>query len=230
MPSAARVLVHDDTEGLARAAAELLLEHVRAGRGKLLLAGGTTPARAYQILAGLARSGDYGGLHLFFGDERVVPPDHADSNYGMVRRVWLDPGGVPAECVHRIRGELDADQAARLAEEELRSVAGDPPRLDVALLGMGADGHTASLFPGQDVLAETERLYAPAREGHRITATIPLLAATKHVIFLVSGASKADAVRMALDGPPGAVPASLVQPLERPVTWMLDREAAGRLA
>jgi 6-phosphogluconolactonase len=229
MQPAAHVSVHDDAEALAAAAAQLVLGHVRAGRGKLLLAGGSTPARTYQILAGLVGPADFGGLQLFFSDERAVPPGHPDSNYGMVRRVWLDPGGVPEACVHRIRGEIDADQAARLAEEELRGVAGDPPRLDVALLGMGADGHTASLFPGSSALVETARFYVPAREGHRITATYPLLAATNHVIFLVSGASKADAVRVALREPPGTVPASLVQPLERPVTWLLDREAAARL-
>jgi 6-phosphogluconolactonase len=226
---AARVLVYDDAEALARAAAELVAGHVRAGRGKLLLAGGSTPARTYQMLAGLLEPADLGGLLLFFGDERVVPADHPDSNYGMVRRVWLDPAGVPADRVHRIRGELEADQAARLAEKELRGVAGDPPRLDVGLLGMGADGHTASLFPGSGALVETVRLYAPARDGHRITATYPLLAATNRVIFLVSGAAKAGAVRAALREPPGTVPASLVQPLERPVTWLLDREAAAHL-
>jgi 6-phosphogluconolactonase len=223
------VHVHDDAEKLAQAAAELMLEEMRAGRRRLLLAGGTTPSRTYELVGKQARPGDYKGVHIFFGDERAVPPDHVESNYGMVRRAWLDPARFPPERVHRIRGEIDPDRAARLAEEDLRGVAGEPVALDLALLGLGTDGHTASLFPGSRALHETLRLYVPARSSRRITGTYSLLNATDRVVFLVSGAGKAEAVRAALHDAPGAVPASLVQPRGGPATWLLDREAASLL-
>ncbi len=223
------VLVHDDAEKLAQAAAELMLEEMRAGRRRLLLAGGTTPSRTYELVGKQARPGDYKGVHIFFGDERAVPPDHVESNYGMVRRAWLDPARFPPERVHRIRGEIDPDRAARLAEEDLRGVAGEPVALDLALLGLGTDGHTASLFPGSRALHETLRLYVPARSSRRITGTYSLLNATDRVVFLVAGAGKAEAVRAALHDAPGAVPASLVQPRGGPATWLLDREAASLL-
>jgi 6-phosphogluconolactonase len=223
------VHVYDDFEALARAAAARLLDAVRAGARHLLLAGGTTPIRVYELLAAAAGPDDTARMHLFFGDERAVPPEHPDSNFGMIRRAWLEPGRVPPDRVHRIRGELDADRAARLAEEELRTVTGEPPVLDLALLGLGADGHTASLFPWSSALVETQRLFAPAREGRRITATYPLLNRCSTAMFLVSGAAKADAVRSALRDAPGVVPASLVQPARGPAIWLLDREAASGL-
>ena len=222
--------VHPDAEALARAAADLVLREIRGGKKRLLLAGGTTPVRTYEFIAKQAQPADYKGVHIFFGDERAVPPDHVESNYGMVKRAWLDPARFPPERVHRIRGEIDPERAARLAEEDLRSVAGEPPAIDLALLGVGTDGHTASLFPGSSALGETLRLFLPARSGRRITATYPLLNASQHVIFLVSGRGKADAVRVALEGPPGAVPASLVQPRGGPAMWMLDVEAASLLS
>jgi 6-phosphogluconolactonase len=221
--------VHGDADALARAAAEVVLRQIRGGVKRLLLAGGTTPVRTYELIARMAEPADYKGVHIFFGDERAVPPDHIESNYGMVKRAWLDPARFPTERVHRIRGEIDPERAARLAEEDLRSVAGEPPALDLALLGLGTDGHTASLFPGSHALGETLRLFVPARSGRRITATFPLLNATQQVIFLVSGRGKAEAVRAALNDPPGAVPASLVQPRGGSATWMLDVEAASLL-
>jgi 6-phosphogluconolactonase len=221
--------VHGDADALARAAAEVVLRQIRGGVKRLLLAGGTTPVRTYELIARMAEPADYKGVHIFFGDERAVPPDHIESNYGMVKRAWLDPARFPTERVHRIRGEIDPERAARLAEEDLRSVAGEPPALDLALLGLGTDGHTASLFPGSHALGETLRLFVPARSGRRITATFPLLNATQQVIFLVSGRGKAEAVRAALHDPPGAVPASLVQPRGGSATWMLDVEAASLL-
>lgn len=223
------VEVHGDVEALALAAAEMVLGHIRAGAKRLLLAGGSTPVRTYQRIARAAAPADYKGVHLFFGDERAVAPDHVESNYGMVRKAWLEPARFPPERVHRILGEIDPERAARLAEDDLRGVTGQRASLDLALLGVGSDGHTASLFPGSEALGETLRLYVPAREGRRITATFPLLCAANRVIFLVSGRNKAEAVRTALTGPPGAVPASLVQPQSGPATWLLDVEAASAL-
>jgi 6-phosphogluconolactonase len=218
--------VHATADDLAAAAAARVLREIRGGRRRLLLAGGTTPVKTYEHIARMAEPADYRGVHIFFGDERAVPPDHVESNYGMVRRAWLEPARFPPERVHRILGEIEADRAARLAEEDLRGVTGEPAEPDLALLGLGTDGHTASLFPGSGALGETLRLYVPARSGRRITATFPLLNATDQVIFLVSGKGKAEAVREALQGPPGAVPASLVQPRGGAALWMLDRDAA----
>ncbi|HWM88466.1 MAG TPA: 6-phosphogluconolactonase [Kofleriaceae bacterium] len=223
------VEIHADADALARAAAELMLREMRAGKRRLLLAGGTTPVKTYELVGRQATAADYKGVHIFFGDERAVPPEHVESNYGMVRRAWLEPAHFPPERVHRIRGEIDAERAARLAEEELRAVTGEPPGLDLALLGLGSDGHTASLFPGSSSLGETLRLFVPSRSGRRITGTFPLLNSTNRVVFLVSGPTKAEAVRAALNDPPGAVPASLVQPRGGSATWLLDREAASLL-
>jgi len=217
----------DDAEALAAAAAAILVAAARARpRVGLLLAGGTTPRRAYELVAATATRADFDGVHLWYGDERMVPPDHPDSNHGMVARAWLDPLGLPAAQVHRIRGELGADAAARLASEELRAHAGDHRCVDLALLGLGADGHTASLFPGDAALAATG-LYAPARDGARVTATVSLLSASRRVIFLAAGATKAAAVARAVTEPRGAIPATLVASAD--ILWLLDRAAAQEL-
>ena len=220
--------VYDDPEQLADAAAELILVQLRARRGRILLARGGAARRAYQLVAQRAAPGDYKGAHLFFADERMVPAGHAESNYGMVKRAWIDPARFPAERVHRIRGEIEADRAARLAEEELRSVAGEPPQLDLALLALGGDGHVASLYPGSDELDDTDRLYVPAKSATRVTATRTLLASCRLIVFLASGADRAESLRSALCDPPGAVPASLVAPATAPI-WMVDRAAASLL-
>jgi 6-phosphogluconolactonase len=223
------VTVYDDPDQLADAAAELLLVQLRARRGRLLLAGGTAPRRAYQIVARKAAPADYKGAHVFFSDERMVPAGHAESNYGMVKRAWLDPARFPLERVHRILGEVGPERAARLAEEEVRTVAGEPPALDLAFLGLASDGRTAALFPGAEELEDTDRLFVPARGGTRVTASLTLLAQCKLIAFVVSGADKAEALRSALCDPPGAVPASLVVTQGQPPLWLVDRAAAGLL-
>lgn len=223
------VTVYDDPEELAAATAELILVQLRARRGRILLARGNPARRAYQLVAQHAVAGDYKGAHLFFADERMVPAGHAESNYGMVKRAWLDPARFPPERVHRIPGEIEADRAARLAEEDLRGVTGEPPQLDLALLAMGTDGHVASLYPTSEELDDTDRLYVPARNATRVTATLTLLAGCRLVAFLVAGADRAEALRSALCDPPGAVPASLVASVERPPLWLVDRAAAARL-
>jgi len=220
------VTVYEDPEALATAAAELILVQLRARRGRILLARGGAARRAYQLVAQRAAPGDYKGAHLFFADERMVPATHAESNYGMVKRAWLEPARFPPERVHRIRGEIEADRAARLAEEDLRGVAGEPPQLDLALLAFGGDGHIASLYPGSEELDDTDRLYLPARNGTRVTASLTLLTSCKLLVFLVTGADRADALRSALCDPPGAVPASLATSIDRPPLWLVDRAAA----
>lgn len=223
------IQVHDDPEKLADAVAEVMLVQMRARRGRLLLARGTTARRAYQLVAQRAAPGDYKGVHLFFGDERMVPATHAESNYGMVKRAWLDPTRFPPERVHRITGEIDPDRAARLAEEDLRSVTGGSPQVDLALLSLGGDGHIASLYPGSEELEETDRLYIPARNATRVTATLTLLTDCKLITIVAAGADRAEALRSALCDPPGAVPASLIGSADRPPIWLVDRAAAALL-
>ncbi len=200
-----------------------------------MLAGGSTPKAAYGILArDYAETVDWGRVHAFFGDERTVPPGHEDSNYRMAREALLDR--VPVGGVHRMRGELPPDEAAASYEEELRAFFGDegPPRFDLILLGLGEDGHTASLFPETSALEVTDRLVVAnpvlKLDTTRITLTAPVLNAARAVIFLVAGESKAEALKEVLEGDadPRRYPAKLVQPADGP-TWMVDRSAAQRL-
>ncbi|BDG10032.1 6-phosphogluconolactonase [Anaeromyxobacter paludicola] len=228
-----------DAEAVARAAAEeLVLAAARAvaarGAFTLALAGGTTPRRLYALLAAEPFRGrvPWDRTQVFFGDERPVPPDHPDSNYRMAREALLDH--VPVAGVHRIRGEDPA--AAERYEEELRRwfgipPGGAPPRLDLALLGLGADGHTASLFPGSLALDERVRwVVSPfvARLGsRRTTLTLPVLDRARAVIFLVSGGEKAPALARALAPAPGdePLPAARVQPAGGAL-WIADHAAA----
>ena len=218
------IWILDDAEALAAAAAQMILETAceRPAVG-ILLAGGTTPRRAYERVAAQSTAADFAGVHLWFGDERAVPPDHPDSNHGMVAQAWLTPMGYPPALVHRIRGELGGAEAARVASEELRAQAGDTPRLDLVLLGIGTDGHTASLFPG-DPAVDAPGLFVAARGGARVSATVSLLSAARRVIFLAAGAAKAAPVAAAVTGPRREIPASLVTAGE--VVWLLDRAAA----
>ena len=206
----------------SRAAAELLAEAAVAG-GHLALAGGSTPRRAYERAAGLEP--DWSSAQVWWADERCVPPDDERSNFRLAREALLDRLAGPPRAVHRILGELAPQEAARRYDDELRSVT-----LDLVLLGVGADGHTASLFPNHEALEEEQRL-AVAVEGPdvaRVTLTPPPLRAAWHVVFLVVGEEKAEAVRRAFGAPPGpGTPASLIRG-ER-TTAVLDREAGAQL-
>jgi 6-phosphogluconolactonase len=222
------VRVVESAEALAEAAADLVIDAAsRRPPTGIMLAGGATPRRSYEVVAARAAPGAFAGVHLWYGDERMVPPDHPDSNHGMVVRAWLGAVTGPGPHVHRIRGELPAAEAAAMADGELRAVGGEAPAIDLALLGIGGDGHTASLFPGDDVL-DAGALFAPARAGRRATATLRVLSAARRVVFLVSGAAKAAVVAAAIAGPDRALPASLVAPAGG-VLWLLDRAAAARL-
>lgn len=192
-------------------------------RGQVALSGGSTPRRAYELAAGVKR--DWSAVELWWGDERCVPPDDERSNFRLAREALLDRLAVPPRAVHRIRGELDPEQAARLYGEELRGVT-----LDLVLLGLGPDGHTASLFPHDKALGEEERLAAAVQRPDvvRVTLTPPPLRAAHHVVFLVVGEDKADAARRAFaEAPDPATPASLIR--GRGTTAILDRPAAGHL-
>jgi 6-phosphogluconolactonase len=189
----------------AREAATFLIEHA-AARGQLALSGGSTPARAYELAAQLHP--DWSGAHIWFGDERALPPDDSRSNYRLVRTTLLDSLSRPPE-VHRIRGERPAEEAAALYDEELEGVT-----LDLSLNGIGPDGHTASLFPASPALGE-DKLRAVAVEAGlepyvpRVTMTPKVFAAAGLLVYLVTGEAKAEAVKAAFAGDPSpATPAS----------------------
>ncbi|MFL6332214.1 MAG: 6-phosphogluconolactonase [Pyrinomonadaceae bacterium] len=238
------VSVYDDAESLARAAAariaELARESIRArGLYTLALSGGSTPRRVYELLAGEEfRDGiDWPNVHVFFGDERMVPPDHAESNYRMASEALLSKVGIPPENVHRIDGVGDAAANASAYESEMRGLFGDVerPRLDQVLLGMGDDGHTASLFPGTEVLKEQRLWVAPnwveKLGAWRVTMTAPLINAARCVTFLVTGTDKAARLREVLKGErdPSRLPAQLIRPTDGTLEWYVDRAAAARL-
>jgi 6-phosphogluconolactonase len=214
--------VLDDPTG---AAAELLAEAAHAG-GHIAVSGGSTVGSTYRKAAALAP--DWSGVEVWWGDERAVPPDDERSNYRLVRETLLDLLETPPTAVHRVEGELGAAEAARRYDEALADVT-----LDVALNGVGADGHTASLFPRSPALDERERRAVAADAGldpfvARVTLTPPMFAGAGLLVYLVSGAAKADAVRRAFaDEPSPAAPASLVR--GRRTIALLDPAAALRL-
>jgi 6-phosphogluconolactonase len=219
--------VVDDPAG---ALAERILAAARAG-GHIVLTGGSTPKAAYERLAGE----DFGGSTLWFSDERCVEIGDERSNYGMIRAALLDRLSGDPRAVHRMRGEEGPEAGAEAYEAELREAFGDRPAFDLMVLGLGPDAHLASLFPGHAELRERERFVVGVPEaGHepfvpRISLTLPALEAAPEIVFLVTGAGKAEAVRRAF-GPDAApsldVPASL---LAHPVTVLLDRAAAGEV-
>jgi 6-phosphogluconolactonase len=234
------VRVYDNPEELAEAAArkfaaraaEAIDDH---GRFAVVLAGGSTPKATYEILArDYADRVDWSNVHVFFGDERGVPPDHEGSNYRMAREALLDH--VPAGSVHRMQGELPPDEAAEAYEQELRDFFGsnELPRFDLILLGTGGDGHTASLFPETSALEVHDRWVVAnpvlKLETTRITLTVPAINAARAVYFLVAGEGKAEPVAEILEGTPDPreYPASLIQPRGGP-DWMLDKAAASDL-
>ena len=208
----------------ASAAGELLAEAAVAG-ANLALSGGSTVGRAYEAAARVRNS--WSDVHVWFGDERAVPPDHEDSNYRLVRETLLDAlDSQPV--VHRVQGEQPAEEGARLYDVKLRGVT-----LDFALNGIGADGHTASLFPGAWSLDETERRAVAAEPGlepfvPRVTLTPPVFAACRVLVYLVTGQAKADAARRAFAAQASrATPASLVR--GRQTIAFLDPAAASLL-
>jgi 6-phosphogluconolactonase len=233
-----------DSEELAREGAGIFIARVQeALREKetctVVLAGGSTPRGLYSMLAeerGFRAGVPWEKVHFFFGDERHVPPDSPESNYRMANEMLLSKVPVPADHVHRIRGEEpDARKAAEEYEEVLRSFfrpkPGEIPELDFILLGMGADGHTASLFPGTEALKERRRLvvanWIPGLNAHRVTLTPPLLNNAKYVLFLVTGEEKAETLRKVLEEKTNEpLPAGLIRPTQGRCLWLADRSAA----
>ena len=209
----------------------------------IALSGGSTPRGLHALLAGDPAIRDrlpWHHLHFFWGDERHVPPDHPQSNYRMAYETLFSPASIPAENIHRVCGEEpDVALAAENYEQELRTFfdleAGQLPRFDCILLGMGTDGHTASLFPETEALHETRRLvvanWVEKFKTYRITLTVPVLNRADLVVFLVSGAEKAEALKEVLQGDyrPDRFPAQLIRPGPEKLLWIVDKAAASCL-
>jgi 6-phosphogluconolactonase len=239
----ADVVVGDGPEALAGEAVERLVriaeEAVTArGRFTLSLAGGATPRGLYTRLASDRHRArvDWSRTWAFLGDERCVPPTDRESNYRMAHDTLLANVPVPPVQVFRIRGEdPDPTVAAADYERALRRVFDpEPVRMDLILLGMGLDGHTASLFPGSPVLEERERLVAAvdvraAAVSRRITLTPAVLNSARHILFLVSGAEKARPLADVLKNPASSLPAARIRPKDGSLTWLVDRAAASRI-
>jgi 6-phosphogluconolactonase len=235
-----------DTAGeVADAAARQFVElatHAATNRGRfdVALAGGTTPRRMYELLASdqFRNRVDWSGVHLFFGDERCVPRDHQDSNYRMAYEALISCVDIPASNVHPINGEGEPAANATLYETELREIFPDvsTPAFDLVLLGLGEDGHTASLFPHTEGLAVRDKWvvanWVEKLASHRITLTPAAINGARQVTFLVAGTNKATAVKKVLGGPlqPEKMPAQLIKPEAGVLTWFLDSQAASMLS
>ena len=231
-----RLEVHRSPEAASQAVAARVAATLAAAGGAraaahVALAGGTTPRRAYELLASLLPHTET--THWWFGDERCVPPDDPESNYRLARESLLAPAGIPAARVHRIRGEDPPGLAAAAYERELRALvpagADGTPTLDLALLGLGEDGHTASLFPHDAALDATDLVVpvvAAKPPPHRITLTLPVLRAARAILMLATGEAKRDAVARVLAGPDRATPASLLADAD--LTLVVDEAAAPR--
>ncbi len=213
---------------------------VTHGRFTIALAGGSTPKKLYALLAGETYRSqiDWASVEVFWGDERCVPPDSEDSNFHMAQEALLSKVPIPTSQVHRMPADQpDHETASQAYTAEIRRTFGTDgiPSFDLIQLGIGPEGHTASLFPHQASLHEQQRLVMPVTvpkpPPERLTFTPPLLNAARHVLFLVAGAEKADVVHAILEGEyqPDEYPAQIVRPTNGEVTWMLDTAAASKL-
>lgn len=221
---------HIAAEHLARKAAESIASR---GRFSVALSGGSTPRRLYEVLSRppYAAGVDWEHVHLYWGDERCVPFDHPDSNYQMVRLTLLAGISIPVGNVHPIQCAGSPKRAAQLYEDEIASHIGEVPRFDLVLLGLGLDGHTASLFPGTPAVGEQRRrvvaVHVPKLQTWRVSFTLPMLNDAWGVLFLVTGGEKARVLAKVLAD--DDCPASRVQPIDGQLTWLVDAEAAACL-
>jgi len=237
-----KLLIHiqKSSEELAHLTVEHIVEILTGaisarGKGSLVLSGGETPRRTYQLLGSepLKRLVDWNKVHLYFSDERMVPPDHPESNFGMSRHEFIGQIPIPAENVHRMKGECEPAIAAREYSDELHlNYREEIPRFDCVLLGIGEDGHTASLFPGTDAVKERKSivvaLFVPRLNAWRTSLTFPVINNAREVIMLVAGKNKASIVKNIIESPKASlkIPATLVHPRDGILHWMLDSEAA----
>jgi len=243
-----RYFVEADAATLAQRAAQHIVEVIgeaveARGRARIAISGGSTPRAAFELLAHSNhpwhRRMPWDRLELYWVDERAVPPDDAASNYRMTREALLDHVSLRPEQIHRIEGELEPEVAAARYESELRNSfrleGAETPRFDLILLGMGADGHTASIFPHTDAVHEMSRLVAanhvPQLDTWRITLTWPVINAASSVCFLIAGADKASVLQEVFCGPgdPERLPSQLIWPVSGILTLILDKAVAALL-
>jgi len=239
------IILNDAQELYVRAAEEVA--HITGeaicthGEFTFCLSGGSTPAATYDLLATRFRlSVDWKEVQFFWGDERCVPPDHAESNYAIANRMMLSKLGLRPDQVHRMRGEDPSAAAAAAYENLLRKRFGlgdgEFPHFDLVMLGLGDNRHTASLFPGDSVIHETQRMVVgvkvDAEPRNRLTVTPPVINNAQRVMFLVAGQGKAAAVKDVLEGPrdPDKFPAQIVAPHDGELIWILDKAAGSLLS
>ncbi len=244
----AMIRTYPDLESVSHAAAEQFIAIGHAaigdtGRFAVVLAGGSTPRRLYERLAGTSFRTQiaWDKVEFFWGDERAVSSEHPDSNYRMANDAMLKDLNMAETRIHRMPAEQpDLDAAARDYQAEIACVFeivgdGDSPCFDLVLLGMGADGHTASLFPHADALCETKHWVVPSRmpqsDSLRLTLTPTIINNARNVLFLVAGANKAETLAQVLNGPyePERLPAQLIRPASGNTTWIIDKNAARQL-
>jgi 6-phosphogluconolactonase len=236
------VHIHRDAAALFRASAELIATELetdlrQAGAVTFVLAGGNTPRGVYELLADKPYRDrvDWSRIHFFWGDERCVPPDSPESNYRMAYDRLISKISVPDLFVHRIRAELeDPEQSAFLYEAEIGKFLPPPQSagFNLVLLGMGVDGHTASLFPGSHWIGQrlVVPTIAPSFPARRISMTPHLLNAARRIVFLVSGSQKAQALARVIGDPSCDLPATKIRPITGRLTWMVDEAAASLLS
>ena len=253
MPQPLKIIyrVAPDAQSLAQLAAQHFAEQAERaiaarGQARIAISGGTTPKAAFQLLADPTQPWrermPWSKLDLWWVDERCVPPDHPDSNYRMTREAMLDHVPLSPTQIHRIEGELSPEAAAARYESELRTgfrpesdIGGAEPRFDIVQLGMGPDGHTASLFPHTQALYELSRLAVAnrveAKDAWRVTLTSPVINRASHVFFLIAGADKAQVLKEVFAGPrdPERLPSQMIKPAGGILTLLLDRAAAALL-
>jgi 6-phosphogluconolactonase len=231
------ILSHEAAQYIVRIATESITTH---GRFTIALSGGTTPRKLYGLLGSEPYRSqiDWTLVHIFWSDERCVPPNSEESNYHLAHEVLLSKISIPAVQVHRMPADMpDRNAASQEHENEMRRVfeTDGIPNFDLIQLGMGPEAHTASLFPHQAALHEQQRLVVPVSvpkpPPDRLTFTPPLLNAARNVLFLVAGSDKADALHAVLEGPynPDEYPAQIVRPPDGEVSWMVDTAAAAKL-
>jgi 6-phosphogluconolactonase len=240
------LIVLPDLEAVSREAARRFVELAQSAVAQtdrvysVALSGGSTPQRLYELLASppYSRRIAWDSVHVFWGDERAVPPDDPGSNYRLAREQLLDHVPIPAANVHRIKGELGPPEAAQAYAKELNRFFGTSiPVFDLVLLGMGDDGHTASLFPGSEGVRETSRPVVAVtaqyqdRPADRITLTSPAINSARTVMFLISGSAKAETLQTVLQGPyqPDVLPAQIVQPASGQLIFLVASDAATKV-
>ena len=230
-----RILVSKDLTELSNRAADHIASLITVDPFHFVLTGGSTPKALYKILS--EKKLDWKNMQFFWGDERCVPSDHPDSNFGMALETLLNKISVDEDHVHRMKGEMEPPAAAFEYEKQLRNIFGGDaiPSFDLVLLGMGEDGHTASLFPGTPALKVQDRLvvdnYVEKLQATRLTMTFRLLNQAKRILFLVSGVSKAFALQQVLEGEfdPLLYPSQGIRPVHGELLFFVDQEAASML-